>query len=64
MLFSKRRILVSVAALSTAVVLAGCSPTQDGDPSPPPQAATFKALFNLQTGYVPWPNDAFFESMT
>ena len=59
MSFSKRRILVSVAALS-AVVLAGCSPTQDGDPIPPPQSATFKPLYNLQTGYVPWPNDAFF----
>jgi len=64
MLFSKRRILVSVAALSATVVLAGCNPTQDGDPSPPPQSATFKALYNLQTGYVPWPNDAFFAGTT
>ena len=63
MFFLKRRILVSVAALS-AVALAGCSPTQDGDPSPPPQPATFKALYNLQTGYVPWPNDAFFAGTT
>jgi hypothetical protein len=63
MLFSTRRILVSVAALS-AVVLAGCSPTQDGDPIPPPQPQTFKPLYNLQTGYVPWPNDAFFAGST
>jgi len=60
MFFLKRRILVSVAALS-AVALAGCSPTQDGDPSPPPQPATFKALYSL-TGFpaIPWPNDLFF----
>jgi len=65
MLFSKRRILVSVAALSATVVLAGCSPTQDGDPSPPPQPSTFTARFSM-TGYpvVPWPNDAFFLGST
>jgi pimeloyl-ACP methyl ester carboxylesterase len=63
MSFSKRRILVSVAALS-AVVLAGCSPTQDGDPSPPPPPQTFKAEFNPSTLRLPWPNDAFFAGTT
>ena len=64
MLFSKRRILVSVAALSAAVVLAGCSPTQDGDPSPPPQPQMFKAEFNPATARLPWPNDIFFGGTT
>jgi len=64
MLISKRRILVSVAALSATVVLAGCSPTQDGDPSPSPPPQTFKAEFNPSTLRLPWPNDAFFAGTT
>jgi dienelactone hydrolase len=60
MLASNRGILVSVAALSAAVVLAACSPTQNGDPSPPPPSKTFKAEYNPATLRLPWPNDAFF----
>jgi len=57
---SRRRILASVAALSAAVVLSGCEPTQDGDPSPPPPSQKFRALFNPSIGYLPWPHDLLF----
>ena len=64
MLVSNRRVLASVAALSATVVLAACSPTQNGDPSPPPPSKTFKAEYNPATLRLPWPNDAFFAGST
>jgi hypothetical protein len=64
MLVSNRRILVSVAALSAAMVLAACSPTQNGDPSPPPPPKTFKAEYNPATLRLPWPIDLFFGNST
>jgi pimeloyl-ACP methyl ester carboxylesterase len=60
MLASNRRILVTVAAMSAAMVLAACSPTQNGEPSPPPPSKTFKAEYNPATLRLPFPNDAFF----
>jgi hypothetical protein len=64
MLVSNRRILVSVAAMSAAMVLAACSPSKDGDPAPAPAPKTFKAEYNPLTLRLPWPNDAFFAGST
>jgi pimeloyl-ACP methyl ester carboxylesterase len=64
MLASNRRILVTVAAMSAAMVLAACSPTQNGEPSPPPASKTFKAEYNPATLRLPFPNDAFFAGST
>lgn len=64
MLVSNRKLLASVAALSAATVLAACSPTQNGEPNPPPPSDTFKAEYNPSTLRLPWPNDAFFAGST
>jgi hypothetical protein len=64
MLVSNRKVLASVAALSATVVLAACSPTQNGDPSPPPPSKTFKAEYNPATLRLPWPIDLFFGNST
>ena len=61
---SRRRILASIAAVSAAIALSGCEPTEEGDPIPPPPSKSFKALFSLTSGYVPWPHDAFYAGST
>lgn len=62
---SRRRILASIAAVSAAIALSGCEPTEEGDPIPPPPSKTFRALFTLQAPpAVPWPHDAFFAGST
>jgi hypothetical protein len=57
---SRNRLFATTLALATGIALVGCSPTQDGDPLPPPASQIFKASFNLAAGAVPYPTDLFF----
>jgi hypothetical protein len=61
---SRNRLFGPALVVLAGIALGGCSPTQDGDPSPPPPTDEFKALFNPTTGALPHPTDLFFSGST
>ena len=61
---SRNRLFGPALVVLAGIALGGCSPTQDGDPSPPPPTEDFKALFNPTTGALPHPTDLFFSGST
>ncbi len=65
MLESRNRLPACALAASVAsLVLAGCTSSSDGDPSPAPPSDVFKAEFNTTSGALPYPVDLFFSGST